>query len=127
MRGLSKLVEELSLVKMPPHKPIVGDNAFTTESGIIAGWWDRAKDKRPLEVFPFNPDFLGFEEVKIALGKGSGRASIIHWLNKLGLEIPPREKIDRILNKVKILAEEKKRLLTDEEFKVIIDTVKFVN
>ncbi|MHA2408035.1 MAG: LeuA family protein, partial [Candidatus Ranarchaeia archaeon] len=127
LRGLSKLVEELSLVKMPPHKPIVGDNAFTTESGIIAGWWDRAKDKRPLEVFPFNPDFLGFEEVKIALGKGSGRASIIHWLNKLGLEIPPREKIDQILNKVKILAEEKKRLLTDEEFKVIIDTVKSIN
>ncbi|MCK4952996.1 pyruvate carboxyltransferase [Candidatus Bathyarchaeota archaeon] len=124
LRGLSKLVEELSLVKMPPHKPIVGDNVFTTESGIIAGWWDRAKDKRPLEVFPFNPDFLGFEEVKIALGKGSGRASIIHWLNKLGLEMPPREKIDQILEKVKILAEEKKRLLTDEEFKFIVKDVK---
>lgn len=124
LRGLSKLVEDLSLVKMPPHKPIVGDNVFTTESGIIAGWWDRAKDKRPLEVFPFNPDFLGFEEVKIALGKGSGRASIIHWLNKLGLEMPPREKIDQILEKVKILAEEKKRLLTDEEFKFIVKDVK---
>ena len=123
LRGLSKLVEELSLVKMPPHKPIVGDNAFTTESGIIAGWWDRAKDKKPLEVFPFNPDFLGFEEVKIALGKGSGRASIIHWLNKLGLEIPPREKIDKILAKVKTLAEENNRLLTDKEFKTIIKDV----
>lgn len=124
LRGLSKLVENLSLVKMPPHKPIVGDNAFTTESGIIAGWWDRAKDKRPLEVFPFNPTFLGFEEVKIALGKGSGRASIIHWLNKLGFEMPPREKIDQILEKVKILAEEKNRLLTDEEFKFIVKDVK---
>jgi hypothetical protein len=59
MRELSKLVEELSLVKMPPHKPIVGDNAFTTESGIIAGWWDKAsKVGRGLEVFPFNPQFL---------------------------------------------------------------------
>ena len=125
LRELSKLVEELSLVKMPPHKPIVGDNAFTTESGIIAGWWDRAsKAKRPLEVFPFSPDFLGFDGVKIALGKGSGRASIIYRLKELGFEIPPEEKIDQILEKVKVSSEEKKRLLTDGEFKSIVKELK---
>ncbi len=124
LRGLSKLVEESSLVKMPPHKPIVGDNAFTTASGIIAGWWDRAKDVRPLEVFPFSPDFLGFDEVKIALGKGSGRASIIYWLKEIGLKMPPEEKIDQILEKVKVLSEEKKRVLTDEEFKSIVKELK---
>jgi len=49
LRESSKLVEELSLVKMPPHKPIVGDNTFTTESGVIAGWWNRgSKAKRYL-------------------------------------------------------------------------------
>ena len=121
LRELSKLVEKLSLVKMPPHKPIVGDNTFTTESGIIAGWWDRAsKAKRALEVFPFSPHFLGFDKVKIALGKGSGRASVIYRLEELGLDIPSEEKIKQILEKVKLLAEEKKRLLTDEEFKSIV-------
>ncbi len=30
----SKLVEKLSRVVVPPNKPIVGDNAFTHESGI---------------------------------------------------------------------------------------------
>ena len=34
LRELSKLVEEYSLVKMPPNKPIVGDGIFKTESGI---------------------------------------------------------------------------------------------
>jgi len=122
LRGLSKLVEELSLVKMPPHKPIVGDNTFTTESGIIAGWWDRAsKAKRPLEVFPFAPHFLGFDKVNVALGKGSGRASIIYRLEELGLEIPSEEKLNQILEKVKLLAEEKKRLLTNKEFKSIVE------
>ncbi len=116
LRGLSKLVEELSLVKMPPHKPIVGDNAFTTESGIVAGWWDRAKDVKPLEVFPFNPEFLGYDKVKIVLGKGSGAASIVYRLKELGLKIPAEEKIDQILEKVKVFSEEKKRLLTDKEF-----------
>lgn len=121
MRELSKLVEDLSLVKMPPHKPIVGDNTFTTESGIIAGWWNRAsKAKRPLEVFPFSPHFLGFDGVKIVLGKGSGKASVIYKLEALGLEIPSEEKISQILEKVKVFSEEKKRLLTDEEFKSIV-------
>jgi isopropylmalate/homocitrate/citramalate synthase len=125
LRRLSKLVEEASKVPMPPHKPIVGDNAFITESGIIAGWWERAsKLGKPLEVFPFNPEFLGFDKVTIALGKGSGRASIIYRLKALGLRIPPQEKIDQILEKVKVLSEEKKRLLTDEEFKSIVKELK---
>lgn len=119
-RELSKLVEEVSRIQMPPHKPIVGDNAFTTESGIIAGWWARAKDVKPLEVFPFNPDFLGFDKVEISLGKGSGKASIIYRMKELGLTIPPDEEIYTILDKVKVLAEEKRRLLTDNEFISIV-------
>ena len=119
-RELSKLVENVSRIPMPPHKPIVGDNAFTTESGIIAGWWARAKDVKPLEVFPFNPNFLGFDKVEISLGKGSGKASIIYRMKELGLTIPPDEEIYTILEKVKVLAEEKKRLLTDNEFIAIV-------
>ncbi len=121
LRRLSKLVEELSLVKMPPHKPIVGDNAFTTESGIIAGWWEKAsKAGKPLEVFPLKPNFLGFDKIEIALGKGSGKASIIYRLKELGLKIPPEEKISQIQEEVKVFSEKKKRLLTDEEFKSIV-------
>jgi isopropylmalate/homocitrate/citramalate synthase len=121
LRRLSKLVEEASKVLMPPHKPIVGDNIFTTESGIIAGWWERAsKVRKPLEVYPFSPEYLGFDKVTIALGKGSGRASIIHRLKELELEIPSEEKIDQILERVKVLSEEKKKLLTDEEFRSIV-------
>jgi isopropylmalate/homocitrate/citramalate synthase len=36
---LSKLVERISGVKMPPHKPVVGNGAIRVESGIIACWW----------------------------------------------------------------------------------------
>lgn len=124
LRELSKLVEELSLVKMPPQKPIVGDKIFTTESGIIAGWWDKAsKAEKGLEVYPLNPKYLGFEKVNIALGKGSGKPSITTQLQELGLDIPSDEKIMRILEKVKLLAEDKKRLLTKEEFKKIVEEI----
>jgi isopropylmalate/homocitrate/citramalate synthase len=120
LRDLSKLVEATSKVKMPPEKPIVGDNLFTTESGIIAGWWERAENNKPLEVFPFSTQFLGFDRVNIALGKKSGRPSITYRLKKLGIDPPPDEKINQILEKVKVKAEEKKRSLTDAEFLSIL-------
>ena len=110
------------MVKMPPQKPIVGDKIFTTESGIIAGWWNKAsKAKKELEVYPLNPDYLGYEKVNIALGKGSGKPSIMAQLKEIGLEIPSDEKIMQILEKVKLVAEDKKRLLTKEEFKEIVE------
>jgi isopropylmalate/homocitrate/citramalate synthase len=124
LRELSKLVEELSTIKMPPQKPIVGDGTFTTESGIIASWWDRAsKANKPLEVYPLNPEIIGFDKVQIALGKKSGKPSIIYRLNELGMEIPSDEKLTQILGKIKKLSEKQKRVLTNEEFKSIVAEV----
>jgi len=123
LRKLSKLVENLSSIKMPPHKPIVGDNTYTTESGIIAGWWELAsKAGKPLEVYPINPTFLGFDQIDIALGKGSGRPSILHRLKKLGRKVPD-SKMNEIIQQVKLFAESNKKLLTDEEFLSIVDEI----
>ena len=36
---LAKLVEELSQVKVPSNKSIVGDMLYQVESGIIANWF----------------------------------------------------------------------------------------
>ena len=128
LRKLSKFVEEASKVPVPPQKPIVGSNIFTTESGIVAGWWSNVSAvNKPLEVFPINPKFLGVEGVKIGLGKKSGRANIIYRLKELGLKIPPEEDIVKILEKVKVTSEEKKRLLTDEEFISIVKSVSTFN
>src|SRR6516162_5084742 len=37
--GLARLVEELSGHKVPSNRPVVGDQLFHIESGIIASWW----------------------------------------------------------------------------------------
>lgn len=123
LRKLSKLVEKTSLIRMPPQKPVVGDNTFVTESGIIAGWWNKAKNTKPLEVFPIRPDLLGGEEIQIALGKKSGRDSIIYKIEELGQKTPSDEKIGKILEKVKTTSERKKRVLTNEEFIAIIKSI----
>jgi isopropylmalate/homocitrate/citramalate synthase len=117
---LSKLVQDLTLVKMPPNKPIVGSNAFDTESGIIAGRWARLEDAgMPLEMFPFLPEFVGQSKVRVVLGKKSGMDSISYKLRKMGLSLDDK-KVESITMRVKTLSEKKKRVLTEDEFSSII-------
>lgn len=114
--GLSRMVQQMSGIRMPPQKPIVGDGLFTTESGIIAGWWSRLEElNMPLEMFPFTPDALRHEPVTVVLGKKSGKDSLVYKAKKLGLSIDP-EKADLILMKVKEEAINKKRALSQDEF-----------
>lgn len=116
LRTLSKLVEQVSGQKVPLNAPIVGENVFKTESGIITGWWSRLEPANmPLEIFPFVPELVGHEPIGIMLGKKSGRDSILYMAKRLGLTIP-EPAVDEILQKVKVVAEENKRVLTHDEF-----------
>jgi isopropylmalate/homocitrate/citramalate synthase len=117
---LSKLVEKISGIKMPPHKPVVGDGAFRTESGIVVGWWLRAKEaKKPLVVYPYSWDLVGQKGVEIIIGKKSGRDSIVSKLKALGLVVP-EEKIDRVLELIKEESVKRKSPISDDVFKEIV-------
>ncbi|MEM0118009.1 MAG: hypothetical protein QXV32_06140 [Conexivisphaerales archaeon] len=121
LRELSLLVRRLSGVDVPPQKPIVGDDIFTIESGIIAGWWRRLeKLNMPLEMYPFKPELVGHDKVKVILGKKSGKDSIYYYAEKMGIELKNEQEVDAILNEVKETAIRKKRELTESEFKGII-------
>lgn len=114
-RGLSKLVESLSGVRLPPQKPVVGDGIFTVESGIITGWWKRVEKMGiPLEMFPFLPELVGHDPVRIVLGKKSGRDSILYTAEKMGVSVSDGQ-VDRLLAAVKSAAMEKKRSLNETE------------
>lgn len=124
LRDLSKLVSRLSQVGVPPQKPAVGDDIFTVESGIITGWWRRLeKMGMPLEMYPFTPELVGHDPVKILLGKKSGRDSILYMAEKLHLSLDERE-VDEILRGVKEKAIENKRPLTEAEFMALISRPK---
>jgi len=120
LKALSRLVQNLSGVNLPPQKPIVGDGLFTTESGIIAGWWNRLEAlNMPLEIFPFVPEAVGHGTVKVVLGKKSGRDSILYRAKKMNLNID-EGRLDSILSKVKEESIRRKRPLTDDEFQSIV-------
>jgi D-citramalate synthase len=117
---LSKLVEKLSGVQMPPHKPVVGDGAFRVESGIIAGWWARLEElKKPLIMFPYTWDLVGQKGVEMLLGKKSGRDSIVRKLKEMGQDFSNVD-VDKILEEVKEESIKRKSPIPNEVFKEIL-------
>lgn len=122
--GLSKLVQERTNVYMPSNKPIVGDNFFVSESGIVIGWWERLKKLgKPLVMFPIHPKTIGQDDVHVVIGKKSGVASIRMKAEELGLPEPSEDQALEILSKVKDFAISRKRILTDDEFEEIVKEV----
>jgi isopropylmalate/homocitrate/citramalate synthase len=118
--GLSKLVRELAAVPVPPNRGVVGDMLYKVESGIIATWLARLKEKRPVELFPYHWKLVGQEPAEIVLGKGSGRDSILYFLAEIGQVVEPTDpRVDEILVRVKDKSLAKKGLLSLEEFREI--------
>jgi len=97
---LSEVCEKYFCKPLSQYKPIVGDYAFSHESGLHIA----AILAHPLTYEPINPHMVGRRR-KFYLGKFSGSKSIIHALKTrikvLDLDIP-EEIIKKIVNEVKI-------------------------
>jgi isopropylmalate/homocitrate/citramalate synthase len=123
LRKVSRTVAEFSRVAPPPQAPIVGDGIFTIESGIVAGWWANVETTKPLEIYPFLPEFVGHDPVKVVVGKKSGRDSVLYMARKYGISLADPE-VDEVLLRLKSEAILKKRSLSDAEFLEITDKVR---
>jgi isopropylmalate/homocitrate/citramalate synthase len=118
--GLAKLVEELSGHRVPTNKPIVGDQLYQIESGIVTSWLRNVGDEHVTEVFPVHWEMVGQQPGGSALGKGSGLDSVKIWSEQIGVELSDDEAMDVLLN-VKQFALEKKRLLNQDDFRRIVE------
>ena len=112
---LAQMTVGLSGHRLPQNKSVVGEGLFSVESGIVAMWLDRCTGPLATEVFPLHWELMGQNPPQVVLGKGSGQASILFWLEKLGLQAS-EEEIERLLQLVKEKAMEKRDLLTEQEF-----------
>ncbi len=119
---LSKLVQELAGLTLPPNRPIVGDWLYHIESGIVTMFHRRSRETEPLEYIPFRPELVGRPGIEIALGKGSGLANIEEHLERRGMKATP-EQANRLLALVKQRAIEKKGLLEEAEFDQLVHQV----
>ena len=72
--------------------------------------------------YPVVPEFVGNNPQNIVLGKKSGIDNIEIWAEKLGYDITQNEARE-IVRHVKNKGIELKRLLTEEEFREIVQQV----
>jgi isopropylmalate/homocitrate/citramalate synthase len=113
----SKLVEKISKVPLSLLKPVVGENVFKRESGIVIAQLANL----PSAVEGYSPDLLGRDR-EVLMGKKSGKKSVEYKLEKLNLQATP-DQVGQILEKVKELGIKKKGLVNDSEFKKIVKHV----
>jgi D-citramalate synthase len=116
MYETSRLVRTLTKMPLAPNKPLMGDNAFTHESGMhVHG---TMADTSLYE--PIKPAIIGRTR-RFALGKHTGKASVKRVLEEMGIPADD-EQMQKMLTKVKELGD-KGKLVTDSDFQAIVDDV----
>jgi methanogen homocitrate synthase len=115
---LGEVVSRISKFPTAVNKPILGDRNFTRESGIGVD----LVVKEPLAMFGTHPSLTG-RKGEVVLGKKSGKASITYNLELLGITDATDEAVAEMLQRVKDRGIQKRGLLTQKEFREIVDEV----
>ncbi len=123
LNELSRLVQQLSGVHVPSSRPLIGEGAYSIESGIVTGWFKNVFEREPTTVFPVNPEFVGHDAPRILMGKKSGLDNIYLWAKRLNLSLT-EEETQAILKEVKSRSHDLKRVLSEDEFRRLAEKVK---
>jgi len=117
LTALSKLVADVSGVKVPLNKPIVGGNAFAHESGIHVA----AILREPFTYEAISPALVGGKR-RLTLGKHSGHEHIRRLLAGQGVRADDVT-LDGIVDEVKRQGELRGRV-SNEDFREIVERAK---
>ncbi len=109
---VSRLVEKLTGISVPPNKAIVGENAFTHEAGIhVDGIL-----KKPSTYEPIKPEIVGARR-RFVLGKHVGFKSVKKMLEESGFKVND-EQAKEVYEQVKYIGDKGKRVTS-----VDLDTI----
>jgi isopropylmalate/homocitrate/citramalate synthase len=114
VREVSEVVQKAGGYALEAWKPLVGQNLFMRESGAVASQFHI-----PEAIEPYSSELVSAQR-HIVLGKKSGLDSIDLKARELGLTFPQDQRAP-ILTAVKKRAIAKRGLLTDDEFRRIVD------
>jgi len=118
INSVSKVVETFSGIRIPPNKPVVGENVFTQVAGVHAD----GDNKKNLYYNDLLPERFGRER-QYALGKTSGKANILKNLQQLGIELDD-EVMQRVTARVIELGDKKEMVSMDELPYIVSDVLK---
>jgi len=115
--GLAQLVAKLTGIPLAPNKAVIGQNAFTHESGIHTD--GTLKDDAMYEPYP--PETVGRER-RLALGKHAGRAGVEAALSEHDVDVDD-DQLAEIVERIKAIGDRGKRV-TDADLLTIAEDVK---
>jgi len=110
----SRLVSQVTGVKVQPNKAIVGDNAFAHEAGIHQH--GVLAKRETYEIM--TPQSIGIPQNRMVLGKHSGRHAFEERLKDLGLSVSA-EALEKIFADFKDLAD-KKKVVSDRDIEALV-------
>ncbi|MCL1957981.1 MAG: 2-isopropylmalate synthase [Spirochaetes bacterium] len=110
----SRLVSQVTGVKVQPNKAIVGDNAFAHEAGIHQH--GVLAKRETYEIM--TPQSIGIPQNRMVLGKHSGRHAFEERLKDLGLSVST-EALEKIFADFKDLAD-KKKVVSDRDIEALV-------
>lgn len=114
----AKLVERLTKIGISPTTPIVGENAFSHESGIHSqGVLERSDTFEPGIM---TPEMVGHRR-RIVLGKHTGRHAVMQSLKDMGYS-PNKDQLQEILERIKDLGDKGKHI-TDADLETIAEVI----
>jgi 2-isopropylmalate synthase len=99
----SRLVSHVTGIHVQRNKAIVGQNAFSHESGIHQD--GMLKERRTYEIML--PEDVGLPKTELVLGKHSGRHALRQRVLDLGYHLT-EEQLQRVFDSFKVLADRKK-------------------
>ena len=119
LKEYSQAVARATNTTIPPNYPVVGRDAFRTQTGVHAAAIAKAYRRGDVElanmIYSGVPAHLfGLEQI-IEIGPMSGRSNVVYWLGKHGIQATD-EVIDRILD----AAKQSSRVLNEEEILALI-------
>jgi 2-isopropylmalate synthase len=110
----SKLLQNITGIRVQPNKAIVGENAFAHEAGIHQH--GMLQNRTTYEIM--TPESIGLSMSKIVLGKHSGRHAFIDRVNALGFDLSAEEMQHAFKSFIDLC--DKKKEIFDRDIEAII-------
>jgi 2-isopropylmalate synthase len=121
---LSQVMQRFTGIRVPPHKPVVGMQAFVMSNDAFYNQMniDRLRAGLPrINTLPFLPEMVGNRE-RVYLGKGLTRQAV-QWNLELEELKATDKQIDDIYSNMLELIEHRLDQVTDEEFREVATAV----
>jgi len=112
--SVSRLVSQVTGVKLQPNKAIVGENAFAHEAGIHQH--GVLAKRETYEIM--TPESIGIPQNRIVLGKHSGRHAFDERLKEMNIALDS-ESLEKIFAQFKDLAVKKKNV-SDRDIEALV-------